>query len=111
MKSKKVSKFLILLACCAMMLAFGSASVFAAEPITTAEVTGITVPEIGAYPDFSAAVPENAKYSLGQRFVLGSIDDIFWFEMDGEEKGQMLLMDESKFEKGKTYRLEIILEA
>ncbi|MBQ2764758.1 MAG: S-layer homology domain-containing protein [Firmicutes bacterium] len=111
MKTKKVSKFLILLACCAMMLAFGSASVFAAEPITTAEVTGITVPEIGAYPDFSAAVPENAKYSLGQRFVLGSIDDIFWFEMDGEEKGQMLLMDESKFEKGKTYRLEIILEA
>ena len=100
MKTKKVSKFLILLVCCAMILAFGSASVFAAEPITTVDIEGLTFPAAGQNPDYSVNVPYDANYTLVEQANYGSIGEVFWYVVENDDP--ILMLAEDVFEKGKT---------
>lgn len=109
MKSKKVSKFLILLVCCAMMLAFGSASVFAAEPITTVDIEGLTFPAAGQNPDYSVNVPYDANYTLVEQDHYDPSSEVFWYVVIDEDP--VLMLAEDVFEKGKTYRMEVVVEA
>ena len=109
-------KFMSLLLTITMITAMMPAMAFAAQSgpveITSVEITDLEKPVAGGKPNYSAAVPEGAPYHLGsanELYEVGYIDltnnyNGIWWIYDNTS----LSSDES-FEKGKSYRAEMIL--
>lgn len=116
MKTRKVSKFLIMLTCCALLFGLASVAVFADDSVlTTAEVEGLTIPVVGANPDFTVTAPDGAPYTFSYYADnMGNTLNVHWYnkyfdENLGEMVSQRLEADD-EFEAGKIYYAEIIIQ-
>lgn len=96
---KKYLRFLSLLLCCATVLGMLSLTVSAAGEITSASVTGVTVPTAGSTPVFQATAPADAQYTVEQ---------VQWYLWEGSLTA---LSASDRFEAGQTYQVHVTLKA
>ncbi len=96
---KTYQKLLSLLLCCAAVLSFGSFPARADTEITSAAVTGITVPADGSSPVFSAAVPSGAMYGA---------EKVQWF-LNTSSLTELTAADQ--FQNGQSYQVHVTLKA
>ena len=100
MKMKAITKRIIAVIIAVLMLAslIPVTSVFAAKDefkkyiISSAEVSGLTAPKIGADVDTSGTVPSGSNYSIVK---------VNWFDASG------VLTKATSFEEGKPYRVSV----
>ena len=104
MKMKAITKRIIAVIIAVLMLAslIPATSVFAAKDefkkyiISSAEVSGLTAPKIGADVDTSGTVPSGSNYSIVK---------VNWFDASG------VLAKATSFEAGKPYRVSVEVKA
>ena len=104
MKMKAITKRIIAVIIAVLMLAslIPATSVFAAKDefkkyiISSAEVSGLTAPKIGADVDTSGTVPSGSNYSIVK---------VNWFDASG------VLAKATSFEAGKPYRVSVEIKA
>ena len=104
MKMKAITKRIIAVIIAVLMLAslIPATSVFAAKDefkkyiISSAEVSGLTAPKIGADVDTTGTVPSGSKYSIVK---------VNWFDASG------VLTKVTSFEAGKPYRVSVEVKA
>ena len=104
MKMKAITKRIIAVIIAVLMLAslIPATSVFAAKDkfkdtlLSSAEVTGLTAPKIGADVDTTGTVPSGSKYSIVK---------VNWFDASG------VLTKATSFEAGKPYRVSVEVKA
>ena len=104
MKMKAITKRIIAVIIAVLMLAslIPATSVFAAKDefkkyiISSAEVSGLTAPKIGADVDTSGTVPSGSNYSIVK---------VNWFDASG------VLTKVTSFEAGKPYRVSVEVKA
>ena len=100
MKMKAITKRIIAVIITVLMLAslIPATSVFAAKDefkqyiISSAEVSGLTAPKIGADVDTSGTVPSGSNYSIVK---------VNWFDVSG------VITKATSFEEGKPYRVSV----
>ena len=104
MKMKAITKRIIAVIIAVLMLAslIPATSVFAAKDqfkdtlLSSAEVTGLTAPKIGADVDTTGTVPSGSNYSIVK---------VNWFDASG------VLTKVTSFEAGKPYRVSVLVKA
>jgi len=96
---KTYLRFLSFLLCCVTVLGMLSLTVSADGEITSASVTGVTVPTAGSTPVFQATAPADAPYTVEQ---------VQWYLW---EDSLTALSAGDRFEAGKTYQVHVTLKA
>ncbi len=112
-----MKRFISLILAIAICLSMG-VTAFAAEPIETIEITGVTAPVAGETIDFSYQIPEGAKYvkyyetPTASRWVENDFNPTTYNEVN--ENGSWLDPgdeEEYKFEAGKYYTFVAFFDA